>query len=178
MKNRIIICGGNGAGKTSLGYALSKNTRIPFFDIEDYYFPDKTEEYVYDTPKSKSEVIEMLISDLLLHEEFLLAAVNPNIAADIVGRYTVAIYINVPKDIRVKRVKDRSYEKFGQKIMLGGELHDKEKAFFRLVEARSEDKIKEWLSKSSIPTIELDGTKPISENVEYLTQLLTAHRKE
>lgn len=56
MKNRIIICGGNGAGKTSLGYALSKNIRIPFFDIEDYYFPDKTEEYVYDTPKAKAKL--------------------------------------------------------------------------------------------------------------------------
>ena len=47
MQKRIIICGGNGSGKSTLGYALSQRTGMPFFDIEDYYFPDKTKEYIY-----------------------------------------------------------------------------------------------------------------------------------
>jgi len=36
-----------------------------------------------------------------------------------------AILINVPKQIRSQRVRDRSYQKFGDRILPGGDLYDK-----------------------------------------------------
>lgn len=34
------------------------------------------------------------------------------------------------KEIRIQRVKSRSFQKFGKRILLGGDLYEKEKQFF------------------------------------------------
>lgn len=168
MCKKIIICGGNGSGKSTLGYAFSQQTGIPFFDVEDYYFPDKTKEYKYDLVRSKEQVKKLLYDDIVSSDNFMFAAVKPDYGPEINKLYTHVIYINVPKHVRIERVKKRSYEKFGSKIMPGGELFEKEKAFFQMVQNRSDIEVKEWLNNLNIPVIEIDGTRAISENIEFL----------
>lgn len=56
-----------------------------------------------------------------------------------------AILINVPKDIRLKRVKDRSYQKFGDRISPDGDLYEKEKQFPDMVAQRSGQESEDWL---------------------------------
>ena len=172
MHKRIIICGGNGSGKSTLGYALSQRTGMPFFDIEDYYFPDKTKEYIYDVGRSREQVKKLLYHDIRKCDSFILAAVKPDFDEKVNSFYTSAIYINVPKPIRMKRVRNRSYQKYGDKILPGGELHEKEESFFRMVQERSNIIIEKWLDTLHIPVIEIDGTKPIGESVEILVKQL------
>ena len=38
MSNRIIVCGGNGVGKSTLGKRLAEELGYIFKDIEEYYF--------------------------------------------------------------------------------------------------------------------------------------------
>ena len=47
--------------------------------------------------------------------------------------------IDVPKDIRIQRVKNRSFEKFGDRMLSGGDLYEQEEKFFALVQSRAED---------------------------------------
>jgi len=169
---RIIICGGNGAGKSTLGAELAKKINVPFFDIEDFYFPDKTKEYSYDAPRSKKEVENMLKKELSSHSNFILAAVKPDFENELIAMYTKCVYINVSKQIRLNRVRNRSYQKFGEKMLSGGVYYEKEKEFFSMVENRAESKIVEWLDRLGIPIIEIDGTKDIDENIEFLTKEL------
>lgn len=48
------------------------------------------------------------------------------------------VFIDVPRDIRLQRVKDRSYQKFGNRMLPSGDLYEQEKRFFDLVESRTE----------------------------------------
>lgn len=172
MNRRIIICGGNGAGKTTLGRELSKKTKIPFMDVEDYYFSYENKGYRYDTERSKEEVEKMLISDMYKYEEFIFAATKPNFSEDVVARMTMAIYLKVPKQIRIRRVINRSYSMFGNRILPGGDLHEKENKFFNMVRKRNEMETLLLLNELQIPLIEVDGEKDVDENVGLLLNLL------
>ena len=45
----------------------------------------------------------------------------------------IFVLLNVPKDIRLQRVKDRSYRKFGNRILPNGDLYEQEKVFLNLL---------------------------------------------
>ena len=70
---------------------------------------------------------------------------------------------------RVQRVKDCSFQKFGKRMLSGGDLYEREEKFFDLVSSRSDDTVEEWLKSISCPIIRIDGTKPVEENIRVLT---------
>lgn len=172
MGNRIIVCGGNGAGKSTLGKELSKKLEWKFMDIEDYYFPLNSMDYNYEMARTREEVSSLLLEDLKLCDNFILASVKGNYGEEVSSMFTCAVLISVPKEIRMKRVRDRSYKKFGDRILQGGDLYEKENKFFDMVEQRSEDDVTVWIESINIPIIRVDGTQPIDRNIKTISRLL------
>lgn len=165
----IVICGGNGSGKTTLGRELSGVLNYKHMDIEDYYFPDAP--IPYSKSRTREEVCELMLKDIKKYNNFIISAVNGDFGADINSRYELAVFLDVPLDIRLKRVKQRAYDKFGDRVLAGGDMYEQEQRFFKAVEKNYEKKTewtKEWLKTLSCPVIHLDGTKPIEENIECL----------
>ena len=66
------------------------------------------------------------------------------------------------------RVRKRSYDKFGNRMLPGGELYESEERFFKMVEARSDDHAKGWLKDLTCPVISIDGTAEVATNVEII----------
>lgn len=171
MKPHIIVCGLNGCGKSTFGKALAKKLNAVFKDIEDYCFPNRQVDDVYTVPRSKEDVSEELLKDFLVWDMIVLAAVKADYSKEIEKVFSKAIYIEVPKDIRLMRVRERSFEKFGNRMLKGGDLYETEESFFHMVEKRPDSFVEEWLSRLSIPVIKIDGTRPIDENVDYVVSL-------
>lgn len=172
MSNVIIICGLNGAGKSTLAKALAKEIDYQFIDIEDLYFPKENPEYMYSDPRSFEEVETMLLNIISEKDNFVLASVKGNFREEIVSHFKCAIYIDVSKEIRIKRVYKRSYIKFGERMCEGGDLYEKEHSFFEWVTSRDENTVKNWLSTISCPIIKVDGMLPIVDNVKWITEEL------
>lgn len=172
MGNKIIVCGGNGAGKTTLGNALSVKLGYKFLDIEDYYFQKQNAYYIYDNPRTTEEVQKMLLNDFNKFDNFVFAAVKGNYNNEISDSFTHAVFICVPKEIRIKRVIERSYNKFGSRVLYGGDLYYKEKSFIDMVNNRSDNYTLDWLNTVNIPIVKVDGTMPIDENVSIIQKAL------
>lgn len=172
MGNKIIICGGNGAGKSTIGRKLAQELGWKFMDIEDYYFPSNKGNYNYEMARTREEVTALLLKDIKKYDAFILASVKGDYGAEIASMFTGAILISVPKEIRMKRVRDRSYQKFGDRMLQGGDLFEKEKRFFDMVEKRSEKDVTQWLESAHIPVIQVDGTQPIENSVQTIICLL------
>ena len=173
MKNVIIVCGLNGAGKSTLGKALAEKLNYRFIDIEDIYFPKDNPEYMYLNPRPFEEV-ERILSNIISEKyNFVLASVKGNFNKDIVSHFKYAVYIETPKETRIKRVYKRSYDKFGDRMLEGGDLYEKEEAFFDLVKTKEENTVEVWLSSISCPVIRVDGTLPIGKNVKYIAEKLS-----
>ena len=104
---------------------------------------------------------------------FIFAAVRGDYGDMFLGSRDCAVVIDVPKDIRIRRVFDRSFEKFGDRIFPGGDQYEREKSFFSAVEARPDDYVTGWLENAvNCPVVRIDGTLPVEENVERLVWVL------
>ena len=167
MGTGIIICGLNGSGKSTLGKALAERLHFYFIDNEDLYFPKTDPIYIYATPRTREEVKNLFFNEIKAHENFVFASVKGDYGESI---YQYAVLIDVPKDIRIERVKNRSFQKFGSRMLSGGDLFEQEKRFFDLVKSRAEDTVEKWVQSLNCPIIRIDGTKPIEENINLIIE--------
>lgn len=168
----ILLCGLNGVGKSSIGRILAKRMSYQFIDNEDLYFPKNDKSYMFSNPRSKEEVIHILEEKISKEDKFIFAAVKGNYGEKFLAQIDYVILVEVPKKIRMDRVKMRSAQKFGDRILADGDLAEKENAWFSLVNSRPENYVTEWLEMVKCPIIRIDGTLPIEENVDYLLSIL------
>ena len=168
----IQICGLNGCGKSTLGKALAARTGYYFIDNENLYFSRTANTEPYANPRSRQEVERLLMDEVHAHPDFIFAAVKGDYTPEILALYDYVILIEVPQEVRIQRIRNRSFEKFGNRMLAGGDLHEQEEAFFQLAASRPHDYAERWLHGLTCPVIRVDGTKPINENVEYILQQL------
>lgn len=172
MGTGIIVCGLNGCGKSTLGKALAERLNFHFIDNEDLYFPKTNPDYVYSSPRTREEVEKLLFSEIKAHENFVFASVKGDYGEHIYPFFRYAILIDVPKEIRIQRVRNRSFQKFGNRMRMGGDLYEQEEKFFALVKSRPENTVEEWIQSLKCPIIRIDGTKPVAENVDFIIEQL------
>lgn len=177
MGTGILVCGLNGAGKSTLGRVLAARLNFEFIDNEDLFFPNKGGDYEYAAPLPREEVETQLLREFKTHENFVFAAVKGNYGDAVYPFFDYAVLIELPRDIRLKRVRDRSFKQFGGRIFEGGDLYEREKKFFELVEARAEDSVEKWLENLSCPVIRVDGTKSIEENADFIIKEIEKPRE-
>ena len=110
--------------------------------------------YIYASPRTREEAEKMLFHAIKVHENFVFAAVKGDYGEAIYPFFQYAVLIDTPKDIRVQRVKKRSFQKFGNRMLPGGDLHCYLVYCFDLILCRH--------------YLRIDGTKPVEENVDFI----------
>ena len=169
----IIICGMNGSGKSTLGRALAEHLGWRFIDNEDLYFPKADPAYPYAVERTQDEVERLLLEEVCRDDRFVFAAVRGNYGEAVLPHYKAAVLVEVPRDIRLARVKARSFAKFGARMQPGGDLYESEKRFYDLIAARPEDYATRWLDAVDIPVLRVDGTKSVGENIDMILRWMT-----
>lgn len=168
----ILICGLNGSGKSTLGRALAAATGVRFLDSEELFFPKPVENDAYGKPVSREEAVAHLTDEARAHPDLVFAAVRGDYGEALLPLYSCAVLVEVPREERLRRVRERSFAKFGARMLPGGDLHENEERFFRMVEERAEDHVESWIRTLPCPVIRIDGTKPVAENVALLRKQL------
>lgn len=172
MGTGIIICGLNGAGKTTLGKILAEKLGFYFLDSEELYFSRTDTNTPYACPCTRQEAEKRLLLAIQAHKDFVFAAVRWNFDEVVHPFFQYAVWLEVPKDIRMQRVKSRSFMKFGSRMLPGGDLYQQEERFFDLVRTRDESAIENWAQSLRCPVIRVDGTAPPAENAAFILRTL------
>ncbi|MGM9642078.1 MAG: AAA family ATPase [Eubacteriales bacterium] len=173
MGNVILVCGLNGVGKSTLAKALAKRLNCKFIDIEDIYFSKQdNQNYPYENSRPHDEVVSLLASIVNNDNDFVAASVTGRFGDGFISHLRSVIYIEVPREIRLERVYERSYALFGEKGREGGVFYEQVKSFHEFCESRDEKTVENWLSTVSCPIVRVDGTLPIDDNVELIVQKL------
>ena len=167
----ILICGLNGTGKSTLGRMLADRMGYEFIDNEDLFFPKADPSYTFSSPRGEEEVIRLLEERICANNRFIFAAVRGNYGDKLIFSLDHIVLIEVPKQIRSQRIRDRFYQKFGDRILPGGDLYDKESKWFSLTDSRPEDYVTGWLETVDCPVIRIDGTLPVEKNVDNLVSV-------
>ena len=168
MPQGIAIVGLNGSGKTTLGRVLAEKLGYFRIDVEDYYFPA---EGAFDKPRSRDEVERMMLADIGEHENFVLSSVCADFES-IEPFYELIVYLEAPKEERMKRIRQRSADRFGDRVLPGGDLYENEEAFFAFAEKRTPEKVEKWIKESSCRCVRINSCKRVEEIVAEVLQLL------
>ena len=126
---------------------------------------------MFSNPRSKDEVIHLLEEKIETDDKFVFAAVKGDYGDKLLKKLDYAILVEAPKETRLERVKRRSAQKFGDRILADGDLSDAENSWLAKVNSRPEDFVTSWLEGIECPVIRIDGMAPVEENVEYILSL-------
>lgn len=166
LPDGIIITGLNGCGKSTVRKLLAEKMNYYSMDVEDYYFIKS------DTPYSKFHTLEqtkqLMLKDIQKHGDFVLATVNCDWGEEIASMCKLAIVLSAPLDLRMKRIKNREYEKFGDRVLQGGDLYESQQKFHNKVLLRGEEHITKQMQFITCPILELDATLPIYDIVNTI----------
>lgn len=164
----IIVCGLNGTGKSTLGKALAEKLNFHFIDSEELYFGKKGTDYTYGASRTRDEVEALLMKEIKEHKDFVFCSVKGDYGERFYPFFRYAVLIEVPKDIRMRRIKERSFRQFGNRMLPGGDLYEQEERFFEFAGSRAENTVEKWVCAVNCPVIRIDGTKTIEENVDFI----------
>lgn len=168
MGTGILLCGLNGAGKSTLGKALAEKLSFHYIDNEELYFPKNDPAYLYAVQRDREEVERLLLEETADHPDFVFTSVKGDYSEAVRARFQYAVWVDAPRELRLRRVRERSYQKFGDRMLPGGELYEQEEAFFRFVSGRAEDTVEKWLRFFSGPVLRVDGREPVEKSVERI----------
>lgn len=170
MAKGVVVCGLNGCGKSTIGRALAEKLGFYFIDNENLFFSRNAADEPYANPRTRAEAETLLMEEVCRHGDFVFAAVKGDYGRDILPLYRCAVLIEAPKEIRLQRVRNRSFQKFGGRMKPGGDLYESEEAFFQTAAARPEDYAESWVRTLTCPVIVADGTRPAEENAARIAE--------
>lgn len=171
MSAGLAVCGMNGAGKSTLAKALANALGLRLLDIENYYFPPA--DPPFSVQRDKSEVVRLLRRDALA-ESFVFASVSPD-GYGVDDLISAVFWVEVPLEVRIPRIRARDLDRYGERALPGGDMFENCEAFVKMCTARdpAERKARARILKKLF--FELDGERPISENVNIIINYINEY---
>jgi uridine kinase len=168
MGNRILITGASGSGSTTLGRVLALHLSAGFFDSDDYYWlPSRPPFQAKEAPASR---LTRILEDLSKHPAAVLAGSVMQWGADLEDSFSLVVFLTVPADLRVKRLRDREVQRFGRadpQFLKWAAQYDSGE-----LEGRSLSKHKEWLSRRRCTVLHIDGDVSTTDRLARVVHAL------
>lgn len=164
----IILLGANGSGKSSLGHELALVLNSAHFDVEDYWFY-KT--YIpYTTIRPPEERNGMLLSDMKKHSSFVVSGDISGWGDEFLKMFDLAVFLEVPTDIRMKRIDSRENARWGDRVCKGGDMYESQQKFREFAATRNVALLEQAASLFLCPILRVDGTQKLHEITAYVAE--------
>lgn len=177
MPRGIIIYGATGSGKTTLGKELAQRLNFQHIDIDDYIWRWDTE-IPYTILRPREERIEYLMNAISKCQYFVMTGSMGSIREAFNSLFDLAVFITVPTEIRIERLRTREFTMFGERILAGGDMYEQNIKFFKdaiQYDTGEPPQVclkhhEQWTAELSCPVLRVDGTKTISENASWIAE--------
>ena len=179
---KIIIFGASGSGTTTLAKALAKRMDFIHLDSDDYYWKITNPPFQEKIPLTERNT--RLTADFKKNEDVILSGSIVSWGKEWETAFDVAIFIKLDNEERMRRLKQREEERYGDRLLFDDQLRKSSKAFLEWARqydnpnfgSRSIRLHKKWMQLLSCKVIEIDGATPLEikinkviEEVNYLT---------
>lgn len=173
MSSGIIIIGPSGSGKTTLGKIAARKLGYPYFDVDDYIWKQNTDS-PYTQMYTRDEKISRLSNDIAPYEHFVMGGSMSSFHYAFDEMFEMMVLLYVSPDIRIERVHKRAIERFGERVLEGGDMYEAHMRFLNDNRRYEEDgspnmrEQKEWMENMSCVKIELDGAAELEKNADVI----------
>ena len=175
MATGIMIIGPSASGKTTLGKKVAELLGFPYFDVDDFIWRFDTPE-PYTVMYSREEKISRLQNAIAPYEYFVMAGSMSSFHQAFDNTFEMMVFLYVDPDIRVQRANERAIQRFGNRVLEGGDMYESNQDFLRKVRQYETDgspnlsEQKAWMESLTCKKLELDGTEPIEKNARVIAE--------
>ena len=174
MIQRIHILGASGSGTTTLGRALAARLQCPHFDADDSFWVPTDPPYTHQ--RARTERQHLLMGDLTAHDSWVVSGSLCGWGDVAIPLFECVVFLSIPYDIRMARLRQREHERFGERILPGGDMYESSQAFLARaasyddggLDIRSRRLHDQWLSTLPCPILCFEGEYSIEEHLAVL----------
>ena len=180
MPGGIMIIGPSASGKTTLGKKVAELLNFPYFDVDDFIWRFDTPE-LYTVMYSREEKISRLQNAIAPYEHFVMAGSMSSFHQAFDDSFEMMVFLYVDPDIRVHRANERAIQRFGDRVLKGGDMYESNQDFLRKIRRYETDgspnltEQKAWMESLSCKKLDLDGTEPIEKNARIIAEAWNQH---
>jgi len=168
----IIMLGANGSGKSALGRELARLLGFAHFDVENYWFYES--DLPYTSVRPAEERNEMLLTDMKKYGSFVVSGDVSGWGGGFQDMFSVAIYVTAPKEIRMKRIEEREYARWGKRTLEGGDMYESRRDFIEFAASRDISEFERRISAYSCPVIRIESTQDCRLTAEHIVKRIVA----
>jgi adenylate kinase family enzyme len=158
---RVLITGAAGSGTSTLSRALAQEIGARFIDADDYFW--EASDPPFQTKREPVERLNSLLDELQRGPSAVVAGSIVGWGAKLEDGFSLIVFLSVPTEVRLARLKQRELERFGKL----------DEAFLEWAAQYDEGRLPgrcraihdEWLSKRACPKIQIEGEVPVREAV-------------
>jgi adenylate kinase family enzyme len=159
---RVHIFGAAGCGSSTLGRALARHLESQLIDADDIFWLPAHPPYQARRPLV--ERAQLLDDAIRTAKSWVLSGSVVGWGDPVVPRFDLVVFLYVPPEIRLARLKQRERERFGAAIDVGGPMHEQHQAFLQWaagydtgLSGRTLETDANWLSHLACPVIVMTG---------------------
>lgn len=177
MKRKIHIFGASGSGTTTIAKIICDRLGYKHFDSDNYFWLPTKDTFTVERPIN--ECLQMMGNDLSRCDNWILSGSLTGWGDVLVRYFDLVIFVYVPQDIRLERLKKREYERYGDNILPGGNKYEQTKDFLEWAAAydlgtrngRSLPKHEAWLKTIECPVIKIENII-LNESINSVTNAI------
>lgn len=162
--SRVGVTGASGCGVTTLGAALAARLDAIHIDADDHFWIATDPPY-----REKREVPERLArirAEQARTGRWVLSGTLDGWAESVSRDAELIVFLEVPTEVRVERLRSRERARFGDALLPGGAMHEHHREFIEWAAAydggtlpgRNRPRHERWLAGLDKPFLRLDGT--------------------
>ncbi|MFD1258142.1 AAA family ATPase [Mucilaginibacter terrae] len=171
---KIHIMGASCAGSTTLGNALAEQLNYLYFDT-DHFFWEQTDP-PFTVKRDREKRIEMLKEAIASHQNYIVGGSLVSWGDEWFLAFDLVIFLYVPPQIRIERLKRREFERYGDVIYTKPNRIQAYHKFLNWATAYDTNAItgrtlqvhEEWLSKVACPILEIRGDTTVQQRIDLI----------
>jgi uridine kinase len=164
----IHVTGASGSGTTTLARALAHSLKLRHLDADNYYWLPTSPPFKQE--RDPDERFAFLRKEIHASSGVVLSGSIAGWGAEIEDSFSLIVFLYLPAELRVTRLRQRELERFGQV----------DQAFLQWAaeydagpsKGRSLAKHQAWLAQRLCPVLRLDGDLSVAERVANVLRAL------
>lgn len=169
---KIHILGASGSGVTTLGLYLSERCGIPYFD-NDGFFWEKSDP-PFTVRRDPDQRNALLLRAIEGQDSWIIGGSMINWAVEL--EYDLVVFLLIPNEIRIERLKKRELERYGDIIYKDEERNSLFKEFISWASGYDDNSARgrtflahqEWIETLHCPVLELADDLSVEERTNLI----------
>ncbi|PAU89553.1 hypothetical protein CK507_01360 [Pseudomonas sp. WN033] len=172
MAVRLHIFGASGSGATTLARALAERCGWLHLDTDDFYWLPSEPPYLHKRPPQ--ERVAMISEQSAQASSWVLSGSLCSWGEALIPSFSHALFLRLDDEARMRRLRRRELQRYGNRIQPGGDMHAQSQAFLEWASGYEQGDLhtrsllmhETWIEKNlHCPLLRLDSTRQTPEQL-------------